>query len=214
MDGLDEIVTTINSNENHTLSQDVIRWDNGFNLVNFNNTYLIYTTVYDINPMFSYIQEFVTGPEIIFTNESTVNGKAVLLKYDYEISDTFNDGTDAFTEYRDIPMSQLEQKHTYKSVSNSPFESDTANKEVVIFQDYDDGWNEVYDDYNELILVKPNRITQDFSLTPLRHPSDPETDNNIITGNNPIEFKDNSSTERTDDLFITNVEYIITETCT
>jgi len=210
----EEITTTVNSNENHTLSQDTIRWDNGFSLINFNNSYTIYTTKYNINPLFSYKQEFVTGPEIIFTNESTPNDNAVLLQYDYEISDTDNDGNDAFVAYRDIDISTAEQKHTYKSVSNSPFEDDEANKEVIIFQDYDDGWNEVYDNYTELILVKPNRISQDFLLTPIRHESDTETANNIITGNNPIEFHDTSSTERTDDLFITNVKYTIIETCT
>ena len=209
----DEMTTTVNSLENHTLSQDIIRWDNGFSLITFNKDYTINTTNYDINPLFSYSQEFNTGPEIIFKNESTKNDDAVLLTYDYEITDTDNDDEDASVAYRDIDINTTEQKHTYKSVSNSPFEDDKANKEVTIFQDYDDGWNRVYDSYTEDILVKPNRISQDFSLKPIRHENDPETEDNIVTGNNPIEFKDESSTERTDDDFIGHVKYIITESC-
>jgi hypothetical protein len=209
----EEITTKINSYENHTLSQDIIRWDNGYKEITFNNSYNIRTTKYDINPLFSYYQEFNTGPEIIFVNESSINEHAVLLSYDYEIEDKNNDGTDAYAEYRNISISELEQKHTYKSVSNSPFENDIENKNVTIFQDYDDGWNEVYDNYSMDICVKPNRISQSFILNPLRHSEDTETANNIITGNNPIEFYDNSTSERDNKSFIKKVQYIITEDC-
>jgi len=205
--------TTVNSHENHTLSQDIIRWDNGFKEQTFTNQYTISTTAYTINPSFSYSQEFVTGPEIIFKNESTVNDSAKMLEYDYEIEDKDNDGNDAFAAYRDIPWGTKEQKHTYKSVSNSPHEDDVHNKNVTIFQDFDDGWNHVYDSYDMDILVKPNRISQDFTLEPLRHGSDTETEVNVITGNNPMKFYDNSTTQRTDTNFIKKVQYIITEDC-
>ena len=213
-----ETTTTINSNENHTLSQDEIRWDDGFHLKTFSNTYNITTTEYGIIPKFSYSQIYITGPEIEFTDISTKDSGAVFLTYDLEINDKENDGTDAFAAYREINYSDKTQ-HTYKSVSNSPFESDIANKEVTIFQDYDDGWNRVYDSYTENILVKPNRISQNFDLIPQRHSSDTETADNIITGNNPINFKDSSDTLRIDIYgnkdftFIKNVNYDIEEIC-
>lgn len=212
------LTTRINSNENHTLSQDVIRWDDGFKLKLFNNSYTIATSAYTINPKFTYEQIYITGPEIEFTNTGTKNGSAQLLTHDYEIEDKFNDGADAFASYQDIPYLEKTQ-HTYKSVSNSPFEVDTANKEVTIFQDYDNGWNRVYDTYTEMITVKPNRITQNFSLEAIRHPSDVETSSDTITGNNPIKFTDTSDTSRIDSegnkdfSFINSVKYVIEETC-
>jgi len=208
------ITTTINSNEDHTLSQDVIRWDNGYSEKTFTNHYTVKTSSYTINPSFGYYQKYVTGPEIVFVNESSINDGAVLLEYDYEIDDTDNEGNDAYAEYRNIPISQTEQEHTYKSVSNSPFEDDVSNKHVILFQDYDDGWNREYESFEMDILVKPNRISQDFKLNPLRHENDTETEDNIITGNNPIEFYDNSSTERTNMDFIKYVKYSIIEECT
>lgn len=213
-----ELITRVNSNENHTLSQDIIRWDDGFRLKTFTNSYIVSTSVYSINPGFIYKQVFVTGPEIEFTNTGTKNGNAQLLTHDYEIEDKFNDGSDAFTSYQDIPYLEKTQ-HVYKSVSNSPFEANIANKEVTIFQDYDNGWNRVYDSYTEMIIVKPNRITQDFSLNPIRHLEDTETADNTITGNNPIEFSDSSDTLRLDiegnkDFsFVKEVNYTIEENC-
>ena len=214
IDRLTSISTKINSFENHTLSQDIIRWDDGFKEVHFTNSYIIATTKYTINPNFTYSQEFVTGPEIIFTNTSTANGLAIPLEYDYEISDKNNDGTDASAEYRDIPFATKEAKHTYKSVSNSPFETDLYNKHVILFQDFDDGWNKVHDTKSKDILVKPNRISQAFITEPLRHLSDTETADNIITGNNPIKFFDNLTSERLNKSFIKSVKYVVTEQCT
>jgi len=208
------ITTTINSNEDHTLSQDIIRWDNGYSEKTFTNSYTIKTLSYTINPNFEYYQKYETGPEIVFVNTSSSNTGAVLLEYDYEIDDTDNEGNDAYAEYRNIPISQTEQEHTYKSVSNSPFEDDIANKHVILFQDYDNGWNREYESFEMDILVKPNRITQNFILNPIRHESDTETEDNIITGNNPIGFYDGSTTERTDTDFIKYVKYSIVEECT
>ena len=213
-----EITTTVNSNEDHTLKQDTIRWDNGFQLKTFTNSYVVTTSAYSINPEFIYRQVFVTGPEIEFTDSSTKNEKAVLLTYDLEIEDKNNDGSDAFASYQNNILTDKIQ-HTYKSCSNSPFEADIANKEVTIFQDYDDGWNRVYDSYTAMIIVKPNRITQDFLLNPIRHAADNETANNTITGNNPIEVSDNSDTDRVlgnnykDFSFIKKVKYLVTESC-
>ena len=207
-----EITTNVYANENHTLSQKVIRWDNGFHLKTFTRSYIITTSIYSINPSFTYKQIYNTGPEIRFTNTSTKNTGAILLDYSLEIEDKENDGTDAFAQYNHINLS-TEIDHTYKSVSNSPFENDIANKEVTIFVDYDDGFNRVYNSYTENIIVKPNRITQDFLTTPERKNGDLETSDFIITGNNPIEFHDISVTERTDTNFIKKVEYIIIEDC-
>jgi len=206
------IITTINSFENHILSQDIIRWDNGFVLKTFNNSLIINTTKYTVNPDFSYIHKYNTGPEIVFTNISSINTGAILLSYDLEITDSDNNGIDTSVAYRNIPMSQV-QEHIYKSVSNSPFSVDLYNKPVTIFQNFDNGWDEDYLTLTRNILVKPNRISQDFITQPLRHPSDTETSNLIITGNNPIKFFDNSTTLRTDINFIKSVEYTITEIC-
>ena len=213
-----EITTRVNSNEDHTIKQDIIRWDDGFKLKTFTNSYVVTTSAYSISPGFIYDQIFVTGPEIEFSCTSTKNEKAVLLTYDLEIEDKNNDGSDAFASYQNNNLTDKIQ-HIYKSCSNSPFEADIANKEVTLFQDYDDGWNRVYDSYTENIIVKPNRISQDFLLNPIRHSADTKTEDNTITGNNPIEFHDSSDTDRIDENgnkdynFITEVNYLITEDC-
>lgn len=213
---LNTIETKINSFENHTLSQTEIRWDDGFKLKLFSNSYNISTTKYSINPDFTYEQIFVTGPEIRFFNTCTVNDNAVQLRYDLEIEDTYNDGSDAFASYEGINILDTVE-HTYKSVSNSPHLPDVANKEVTIFNWFDDGWDEDYRTRTKLINVKPNRISQDFLTIPVRHPADLITDTKKITGNNPIKFKDNSGTLRidsfgnTDYTFIKNVTYDISD---
>jgi hypothetical protein len=218
VDRLTEITTKVNSQENHTLSQDEIRWDDGFKLKLFSNSYIITTSKYSINPNFDYWQKYVTGPEIVFDNTSTVNGGAVQLSYELLLVDNDNEGNDTTTEYLDLLVNSY-QEHIYKSASNSPHEADEYNKDVTITVWYDDGWNEVWDDYSDNILVKPNRISQDFLTNPIRHPADTETSNFIITGNNPIEFYDNSTTQRIDDdnekdfSFVKHVKYTITDTC-
>ena len=206
-----EITTHINSFEEHTLYQKN-RWDNGFKLVELSNDYLIKTNKYDIIPKFVYENVNITGPIIKFTNNSTINGKAVLLTYDLEILDKDNEDNNADKTYYDIDKNDSVQ-HTYKSCSNSPFEEDKYNKEVTIFQDFDDGWNEDYLTYTENILVQPNRIEQEFILEPLRHENDNTTENNIIIGNNPIKFYDDSAPSNGDNgtEFIKKVEYVISE---
>jgi len=212
-----EITTKINSQEDHTLTQEV-HWDDGFKEVILTKEYTIKTSKSSINTDFDYFQIFVTGPEIQFSNITTVNDNAVQLRYDLFISDKDNDGNDTSKTYEGLGVNDT-QDVIYDSVSNSPFDNDTYNKEVKIKVWFDDGWNEVSDEEIADILVKPNRISQDFTLTPIRHPSDTETASNSITGNNPIKFEDSSDTERIDSdgnkdfSFIQNVKYTITEDC-
>lgn len=212
-----EISAKINSNEDHILTQEV-HWDDGFEEIVFTREYTITTQSSTINPTFSYEQIYVTGPEIRFHNTTTVNDYAVQLGYELLLSDTTNEGLDATTEYIDIGVLET-QDHVYKSVSNSPFEIDDANKLVKMTVWYDNGWDETYDIYSAYIIVKPNRINQDFLTNPIRHPADTETSDFIITGNNPIEFHDNSDTQRIDDFnnkdfsFIKNVKYTVTDDC-
>lgn len=215
---LDSRTTRVNSNENHTLSQDIVRWDDGFKLKKFNNQYTITTSNHDIVPSFGYSQKYVTGPEINFVNTTTVNGRATQIKYNLTVTDKDNSNVDASVVFSGI-LPTTGVYYVYKSVSNSPFDPDIANKPVTIDVIYDDGWNEVNDGYSEIILVKPNRIDQSFVTNPIRHPNDNGTQNDEIIGNNPIEFHDTSTTLRIDDNgdadygFIQSVEYVIIDTC-
>ena len=109
--------------------------------------------------------------------------------------------------------------HTYKSTSNTPFEPDVYNKLVNLNVTFDDGWDENNTNKDFLINVKPNRITQNFITNPIRHLNDDTISDSIIVGDNPIEFYDNSITDRIDSnnnsdfSFIKNVKYAIIDNC-
>lgn len=212
-----EIETLLNSKGLHKLTQE-IHWDDGFEEKIFIKEYLIECIEGDINPDFNWFNPYLTGPNIRITDVSTNDSYSKLLSFDLYISDKDNNNIDSSVIYSNQDIgSTLE--HEYKSASNSPFEEDNYNKLVSIRTYYDNGWDYCFKDASSYILVKPNRITQDFTTNPIRHDSDLETSDLVITGNNPIEFKDNSTGSRfienvNDNSFIKKVEYIIEEECT
>jgi len=196
-----EIRFKLNKYKDYILKQKVY-WDNGFKEVILNKEYIINTKTKDIFPDFKYKQIFNTGPEIRFTN---ITDKS--LYFDLFIFDKDN-----FENNKDISFKNQTKSidYKYKSCSNSPFENNKFNKKVELKVYYDNGWEILSKSIIKYICVKPNRINQDFIINPIRDINDKEIKTNIITGNNPFEFSDNSKSERLNDIsFIKKVKYII-----